>query len=145
MEKSIESIVKKLIKKYKTRNSFELADDLNIKVFIEHLGKNTKGFYQSCPRNRVIHINQDLDERESSFVCAHELGHALIHTKLNILFLEKNTLCVKNKYELEANIFASQLMIPDNLLNDYPSYFNLEQIAASEGLPIELLELKFKI
>lgn len=145
MKKSIESIVKKLVKKYNTRDSFELADDLNIKVFVEPLGKNIKGFYQSCPRNKVIHINQDLNERESSFVCAHELGHALIHTKLNILFLERNTLCVKNKYELEANIFASNLMIPDNLINDYPSYFNLEQIAASEELPIELLELKFKI
>jgi Zn-dependent peptidase ImmA (M78 family) len=61
------------------------------------------------------------------------------------LFLEQNTFCVKNKYELEANRFASYLMIPDNLIEQYPSYFNLEQIALSEELPVELLKLKFNV
>lgn len=141
---TIEDTVKKLIKKYSTRNPFELASCLNIKVLEEPLGKNIRGFYQLCPRNKVIHINENLSYEEKIFICSHELGHAVLHTKLNILFLERNTFCVKNRYEIEANKFASHLMVPDNLISEYPSYFTLQQIAASEGLPIELLELKFK-
>lgn len=145
MKNDIKCIVKKLIKKYKTRDAFEIASDLHYKVMIEPLGNHIKGFYQSCPKNKIIHINQDLDENEKDFICSHELGHAILHAKLNILFLERNTFYVKNRYEIEANKFASQLMIPDNLVKEYPSYFSLEQIALSEGLPVELLELKFKI
>lgn len=145
MKNDIKCIVKNLIKKYKTRDAFEIASDLNYKVMIEPLGNHIKGFYQSCPKNKIIHINQDLDEKEKDFICSHELGHAILHAKLNILFLERNTFYVKNRYEIEANNFASQLMIPDNLIKEYPSYFSLEQIALSEGLPVELFELKFNI
>lgn len=140
----IKDTVKKLIKKYHTRDPFELAECLNIKILEEPLGTNIKGFYQACPKNRIIHLNENLDANEKTFICSHELGHAVLHTKLNILFLERNTFCVKSKFEIEANRFASDLIIPDDLISHYPSYFNLEQIAASEGLPIELLELKFK-
>lgn len=141
---NIENLVKRLIKKYKTRNPFELASYLNIKVLEEPLGKNIKGFYQFCPKNKIIHINEDLEHKEKIFICSHELGHAVLHTKLNILFLERNTFCIKNRYEIEANKFASQLMISDNLIKEYPSYFNLDQIAASEGISAELLKLKFQ-
>lgn len=145
LDNIIESIVKRLIKKYNTRNPFELASYLHIKVLDEPLGKNLKGFYQLCPKNKIIHINETLKNKEKIFICSHELGHAMLHTKLNVLFLERNTFCVKSKYEIEANKFACQLMISDNLIKEYPSYFSLEQIATSEGLPVELLKLKFKI
>ncbi|WP_242852173.1 ImmA/IrrE family metallo-endopeptidase [Clostridium carboxidivorans] len=145
MKNIIDKTVKKLIKKYNTRDPFELTRYLNIKVLQEPLGKHIKGFYQLCPKNKVIHINQDLEDAEKTFICSHELGHALLHTKLNILFLERNTFCVKNRYEIEANTFASCLMIKDDLVQAYPDYFTLEQIAASENLPVELLKLKFNI
>ena len=98
----IEDTVKKLIKKYNTRNPFELASYLNIKVLEEPLGKHIRGFYQLCPKNKIIHINQDLEHNEKIFICSHELGHAVLHTKLNILFLERNTFCVKNRYETRS-------------------------------------------
>lgn len=140
----IENTVKNLIKEHKTRDPFELARCLKIKILEEPLGKNIKGFYQLCPKNKVIHINENLSYEEKCFICAHELGHAILHAELNILFLERNTFCVKNKYETEANKFAAELMISNDIIKEYPSYFNLEQIAMSEGLPIELLKLKFK-
>lgn len=140
----IKNIVNKLIKKYDTRDPFELASCLNIKVLEEPLGRNIKGFYQLCPKNKVIHINENLRYEEKTFICSHELGHAVLHAKLNILFLERNTFCVKNRYEIEANQFASHLMISDTIISEYPSYFTLEQIAAAENLPEHLLELKFK-
>lgn len=138
---NIKEIVKKLIRKHKTNNPFELAACLEIKIMYEPLGC-IKGFYQMCPKNKIIHINEDLSEKDKHIVCAHELGHAILHTKLNILFLEHNTFCVKNRYEREANKFAAELLIRDDLLQDYVGY-TINQIAAAENLHIELLELKF--
>jgi Zn-dependent peptidase ImmA (M78 family) len=138
----IKKVVINLIKKYDTDNPFELADCLKIKVMHESLG-HVRGFYQSCPKNKVIHLNNELDDLQRLLVCSHELGHAILHAKLNIVFIEKNTFYVKNKFEIEANKFASELLIQDGIMNKYPEYYTLEQIAACINMPKELLELKF--
>lgn len=140
---NIEEIVTRLIKKYKTNNPFDLAEDLNCTVIITTLDERVRGFYQYFKRNKLIYINQNLPEHERRIVCAHELGHAVLHTKLNILFLEHSTYFVKNKYEIEANKFASELLIDSEILQQY-QHFTLEQIAAAENIPEHLLELKFK-
>jgi Zn-dependent peptidase ImmA (M78 family) len=129
------------MRKYKTSNPFELANELKIKIMYEPLG-NIKGFYQSCPRNKVIHINSSLNEKDKLIVCANEVGHAVLHAKLNILFLEHNTFYIKNKYENEANLFAAELLIRDDLLLEYKGY-TANQISAAEDIHIELLRLKF--
>lgn len=139
--KDIKKIANKLIKKYNTRNPFELASYMNVKVFYEDLG-HVNGFYQSCPKNKIIHINKNIDNDLKMLVCAHELGHAIFHSKLNILFLEKNTFCVKNKYEREANKFAVEILISDDIISEYKD-FTVEQISLSENINIDLLRLKF--
>lgn len=139
----IKKIVSKLIRKYGTNNPFELADYLNIKIMYESLG-HIKGFYQLCPKNKIIHINNELDDNEKLIVCSHELGHAVLHSKVNILFIEKHTFQVKNKYEIEANKFASELLIQDEYILSCPEYYTMEQIAACINMPKELLELKLK-
>jgi Zn-dependent peptidase ImmA (M78 family) len=139
----IKKIVRKLIKKYGTNNPFQLAECLKIKILYEPLG-NIRGFYQSCPKNKIIHINIELDDFQRMIVLSHEIGHAILHSKLNILFIEKNTFYVKNRYELEANKFSSELLIQDELLHNYPEYYTMEQIAADINIPKELLQLKFK-
>lgn len=140
IDTKISKLIKYLMKKYKTNDPFELCSFLGYKVMEEPLG-NINGFYQSCIRNKIIHINCELDYREKLFVCAHELGHALLHSKLNILFLEKRTFCNKSKYELEANKFAAELIIPDNIFGEYENY-SIYQISKIENIPIHLLELK---
>lgn len=139
--RDIKKVADRLIRKYNTRNPFELASCINVKILYEDLG-HVNGFYQSCPKNKIIHINKNLDSDLKRIVCAHELGHALLHSKLNILFLEKNTFCVKNKYEREANKFAAEVLIEDNIMHEYKD-FTIEQISLSENMNIELLKLKF--
>ena len=73
------------------------------------------------------------------------LGHAVLHSRLNILFLESNTYCITNKFENEANKFAAELLISDNVLQDYPDYFTIEQIAAVANVHEELLKLNFNL
>lgn len=138
---SIENLVNKLKNKCATSNPFEIAKYLNIKIFYEDLG-NIRGFYQSCPKNRVIHINSKLDYNDKTIVCCHELGHAILHAKLNVLFIEKNTFYVKNKFEIEANKFAAELIVPSDIIVKYPDY-SLEQISAAENINCELIKLKF--
>lgn len=141
-----EIILKKifmLMKKYSTRNPFELCDYLHIKVFFEDLG-NINGFYQHAPKNKIIHINSNLDYSMQIITCAHELGHALFHSRLNILFLEKKTFVVTNKFELEANYFAASLLIDNINEEDYRS-MTIEQIASALNMSVELVKLKFTL
>ena len=140
----VRSSAQHLMKKYKTNDPFELAEYLKIKIIYEDLGKNIRGYYQACPKLKVIHINNNLDYVDQKIVCSHELGHAILHSKLNIVFLHKHTYCVKNKFEREANTFAAELIIPDGLLLEYPEY-SIEQIAALYNIPVELLKLKYNI
>lgn len=132
-----------LKKKYSTNNPFELCDYLNIKVMFEDLG-NINGFYQSAPKNKIIHINKNLDYHSQVITCGHELGHALFHSKLNILFLERNTFMIKNKFESEANYFMIELIVDNDIFTKEEfENMTIEQIATSINMPVELLKLKF--
>lgn len=139
--KSIKNTADKLIKEYNTRDPFELACHLDVVIFEEELG-HVNGFYQACPKTKIIHLNKNLSYNKKIEVCAHELGHALLHCKLNILFLERNTFFVKNKYENEANKFAAELLISDDIIYKYKD-FTMGEISCFEEINIELLKLKF--
>lgn len=143
LKTSIQKMVNRLIQKYKTRDPFEICKQLGIWIYIIPLG-NTKGYYTYAQRKKVIFINESLNRIEKIIVCAHELGHALLHPKGNIYFKKNNTYFVLGKYENTANKFAAELLVSDNILSEYSNYYTLQQIAASENLPIELLELKFE-
>lgn len=134
--------VRKLKRKYKTNNPFELARCLDIIVLIHELDPSIWGYYHYFQRNKIIHLNCILDEDITRIVLAHELGHALLHVKSNCIFLQNNTFFVTNKLENEANFFAAELLLPDNLFDIYPNYFTCDQIAASEKVPSEFVKLK---
>ena len=140
----VRSVAQRLIKKYKTKDPFELAEYLKIKIMYDDLGTRTRGFYQACPKLKIIHIHNNLDYINKKIVCSHELGHAILHSKLNIVFLQKHTLCIKDKFEREANIFAAELLIQNELLKEYPEY-SLEQIAALHNIPVEFFKLKYNM
>ncbi|WP_418534933.1 ImmA/IrrE family metallo-endopeptidase [Gallintestinimicrobium sp.] len=58
-----------------------------------------------------------LSESEQRFACTHELGHVPLHPDANTPFLTKYTYLSVDKYEIEANKFALELLIPDELLS----------------------------
>ena len=116
----IKDYVSKLVKKYGTSDPFSLADILNIVVFNVPLG-DLQGCYFYMKKHRVIYINSDIGNTEiKRVVMAHEIGHALLHTKINCYFMRANTLMNTTKYELEANRFAAELLIPDNVILENP-------------------------
>lgn len=139
----IEGKVAQLKKRFKTKNPFEIAEQLNIEIITEPLG-TIRGYYQYYKRNRYIHINEDLDSIQRKYVCGHELGHAILHPKMNIVFLQNNTYFNKDKFERQATLFCVHLLIDDDILSQYPGY-TFQEIAQEEQVAVQLLQLKLSI
>lgn len=126
--------LEKEIKKAKSNNPFEIADRKNIIVNFLPLG-NTLGFYMKNVRHQVITLNSELDESLKNFVCAHELGHAVLHPDENTPFLHKNTLLSRSKIEREANEWAVRLILYGEELEDFETK---SLILRNYGIPMEM-------
>lgn len=140
----IQSKVEDLCKKYSTRNPFELANCLKINIIHWDLHNEINGFYQYEKRNQLIFLNNSLSYNEKRVVCAHELGHAVLHRRSSVPFMRANTLFSIDKIEVEANKFSAYLLIPDESLFESYEQLSIYDIAALHHVPIELVELKFK-
>lgn len=140
----IKEAVNSLIKKYGTNNPFELCDLLNIKIMYSNLGPEIKGFFQRTPNGfEIVHINSCLEEMEKKYICAHELGHAILHVDLSIVFFLENRISYKNKYETQADKFAAELLIPDNYLNIEIKNMTISQLSCYFGVNEQLIKYKF--
>lgn len=131
----IKNKVDKLAKKYKTNNPFELAAAMNIQIYQWDLHNEIMGFYKYIRRNRFIFINCNLIDEDKVFTCSHELGHAVLHTKVNTPFLRANTFYSIDKIEREANEFAVNLLLYDKNLEDYETKFD---VIRESGIPYEM-------
>lgn len=136
----IKAISDGLSRKYDTRNPFDLASSLGIIVSHEPLG-DIQGYYNTCFRQRFIHINQELEGYEAAFTCAHELGHAVLHAGLNTPFLRKHTMFSVGKIETQANRFALDFLF-DDLELQYLSEYSIFDAASYMGVDIRLAEYR---
>lgn len=109
-----------LARKYGTRDPFRIAQEMGFIVVLAPLVE-MRGFQQRAKRRRLIYINSDLDEQQQRLVCAHELAHHLIHKGLNRIFMDRNTEVVTQKFENQANLFASELIYSDHELQPFLS------------------------
>lgn len=142
----IRDIVEGVIDLYMTRDPFELCNCLDIESMLNDLGDEIKGFFQRTPNGcEIIHINTRLSEEERRYICAHELGHAILHTNMSIGFFIENKLQIRNKYEIEADRFAAELLIEDNLDSKEFSQLNVEQISRCLRVPKKLIIYKFNL
>ena len=140
MKKDIRNLVSSYVRKYGTRDPFELAEFLNIQVQIGNLG-SCSGCYMFLKNHRCIFLNGNLDKSERTVVMAHELGHAIMHRKENCYFIRNKTFLLTSKNEIEANKFAAELLIPDSLVEENRS-FTIRQFSRLLGYQERLVELK---
>ena len=141
----IKKLVNKIVKKYNTNNPFDICKEMNIIVVETTLGKKTRGFYQYLKRNHVIYLDSDLEYEEKKMVLAHELGHALMHKKINAIFLDTRTFLKTSYYEKDADTFATMLLISDEDLLEYINYeYTIRNIANMYGCSQELIKLRLK-
>lgn len=129
-----------LVKRYNSRNPFEIIKNLNV-ILVYYPLKDVRGFYQFFQRNNIIYIDENLTESEQIVVCAHELGHMLLHKNSNALFMDTRTHFVTTKYENEANAFAAELLIPDSIILDNPG-MTKGQLARLTGYTEKIMEFK---
>ena len=132
-------------RKFNTSDPFELANALGIEVMTCDIGSRL-GCYMYLKRSKCIWINENLEENEKLFVMAHELGHAILHPKENCYFIKHKTLFLNSRKELEANTFAINLLVPDDLITEYMRYqeCTIDQLARILGYQKELIELRLK-
>ncbi|MER2000605.1 MAG: ImmA/IrrE family metallo-endopeptidase [Lysinibacillus sp.] len=128
-----------LKQRYNTNCPYEIASYLKIHVMEHNLHPDINGYYKYDRRNQYIVINHNLDLEQQRIVCAHELGHAVLHPKVNTPFMNNNTFLSVSKIEREANRFAAELIIPDEAIAETS---NLYELASLHGVPVELAKLK---
>lgn len=108
--------LKQIIRKCETTNLYDIAENLNIIVHEDVIG-NVYGFYIYSQKRKIIIINTNLSYSHKLIVLAHEIGHAVLHGKVNCAFMKQNTF-MKNTYEQEANFFAYNMLKENGYFND---------------------------
>ncbi len=145
MSERILAAVDALRKKHGTSDPFELIDALGI-----HFGYTSaprlKGYYVVQNRERFIRVNAKLRQREQRIVAAHELGHdqqhreiARVHS-LRDAYLYNTT----SRYEHQANIFAAELLISDQDVQDSMEE-DLDYLSLCRDLYVEPDLMAFKL
>mgnify|MGYP004535906939 FL=1 len=138
----IKARVNRLVRFYKTRDPFEMIKGMNI-ILVNYPLEGVRGFYQYFQRNNIIYLDEKLSDSERRFVLAHELGHMILHKKSNAIFMDTRTQFNTSKYEQEANLFAMELLLPDQILTNYiTDGFSVEQISRITGYYKSLVELR---
>lgn len=135
-------IAESLVRKFGTRNPFQIAEDMGI-IIVRHPLQGIRGFYQYIKRCKIIYIDSELDEPEARFVCAHELGHALMHRGYNRIFMDTHTYFPSNRFEIEADRFAVDLLFDDDDLH-YLREHPIQLAADCMGISIELAEYRMR-
>ncbi|MGO5549128.1 ImmA/IrrE family metallo-endopeptidase [Lachnospiraceae bacterium LCP19S3_B12] len=112
---NIKARVRILMQKYRTRDPFDLARACGV-ILVYYPLKDVRGFYQYFKRNNMIYVDEMLPKFIQSLVAAHELGHMFLHKTANAIFMDTRTQFNTDKYEIQANKFAMELLIPDEVL-----------------------------
>ncbi|WP_040195829.1 ImmA/IrrE family metallo-endopeptidase [Candidatus Soleaferrea massiliensis] len=141
----VEQMAQQLKDIYHTKEPRELCECLDILVLPSELPEQVRGFYTNIQNRRIIYLNKRLSALEQRVVCAHELGHALLHTDMNAVFNARCTLFCAARYEHEADLFSAFLLVdPDEYAPELFEDFTAEQIAGQLQLPAELIRLRFE-
>lgn len=146
---SINQKIKRLVRYYTkllgTNNPISIAKYLDIQIAYVPLGK-ALGHYQYIKRTKWIFINENILDNKAllNIVFAHELGHALLHVHENCCFMAHHTLLLTSKIEKQANLFASYLLITDDMLKEFKEC-TIDQFSSCTGLDKELIELRLEM
>jgi len=134
-----------LVKRIGTRDTRQIANELGIKIYYESYD-DLLGMYTYRWKQRIIFINNNLDEHMRQMVLAHEIGHDIFHRNLASNGLKEFELFdMKNTTEYEANIFGSHLLIDnDEVLALARDGYDIVQISSMLNSHINLLLIKMQ-
>lgn len=139
----LKRIASSLVRRYATRDPFRIAEALGCIVIRTPL-RGIRGFYQRMKRQQILYVDSELPEAQARLVCAHELGHALLHRGCNRIFLDANTYFAVNRQEIEASRFALCLLYEDEelaLFLEHPVQLAADYMGVSTELAAYRLRL----
>lgn len=132
----------KVIEEYHSNDPFIIAEKMDINVFFRPL-VDIGGYYMLLKDNtKIAVIDSGLPRHMQKFVLAHEIGHSLLHPEKGA-FMLKTSLFATDRQEIEADTFAINLLLTDNMINDNIDY-TVDTWSAVLGLPREIIELKWR-
>lgn len=140
------SAANRIYRTYEHRRTEHIAKEMGI-LIIPTPFKKQKGAYKVIERQPIIFINDHLHPVVREIVFGHELGHHLLHREEAIRaggFQEFSLFDMReNRMEYEANLFAAQLMLPDDEIKEliYRGY-DVQQIAKAMRSDINLVAIK---
>ena len=134
-----------LAERFCTRDPFEIADALGIILRRKNLG-SLQGLYFLAEDQPYILINERLCAEKQRMICAHELGHDQLHRSLcDAVFSEHTLFDRSGKPEIEANLFAADLLLRDeDVLSALSENPDLASFASTLDVYPEFLLFKLK-
>lgn len=108
-------------------NVKKLAKLLKINLKEEVLSDDVSGFFVMTDSGSTITYNKRNGTERKRFTIAHELGHFILHSKEQPIFIDKTpSVMFRNNSsstgedfkEREANAFAASLLMPKRLIED---------------------------
>lgn len=126
-KKQIQNKVDFIVTLCDSRNPFKIAELLGIRCkFVEMKGVKAFSLKSEQDGNGVIFIKNDIGSFSQRILCAHELGHLILHEEENNLFSSNE---YNKEKEAEANYFVTLLLpsimlvnpmeLSDSELNEY--------------------------
>jgi len=130
---------------------FEIAKNEGLIVETKDFGdkfNHISGYIK--PEIRTIFVNSKDSESRRKFTVAHELGHWLFHReelendprKYAVLFRIPLGRPSKDHVEREANFFAANILVPEEMLNEKKDSNTPEQLAEIFSVSKELIGLR---
>lgn len=115
-KREIVSLAKFMRKVFNSNDPFYISDALGIRIEFKKYSKAVKGYYRKIFNEVYIVINDSYEKKEQRIICAHELGHALLHTDVGEHLIDEHYDRGEiSDIEHEANIFALSLLIEEEL------------------------------
>lgn len=142
------NIVKKEAKKLRSRfankerviDLYRIAESNGIKIVDENFEENISGLFVKENGGYIIAVNQNHSKTRKRFTIAHEIGHFILHKEENLhydpntkvdteIFLRADGVISGN--ETEANHFAAELLMPEEMVcDDFKKMPNVIQLAS---------------
>lgn len=116
--REIMQLVGDIKREWNTKDPFEIADKFGIRVIVR--ASNIKDFKAQIIKvtgyPSIISINSKFSELSQKILCAHELGHALLHSDA-VNHFDITAKNIKSNVEYEANLFAVTLLCDEKQFN----------------------------
>lgn len=128
------------------RNPFSAAADNDVYVDFVDGFHDLLGMYTHINGERHILLNSGLSEVTGRIVCAHELGHDILHRDMleyGMAYCDNGMYGVKSRLEYEANVFAAHLLLDErDILDSLAEARDVMTLARGLNTETDLLLIK---